>query len=469
MTNPPSTSPAAGSADTALGGFTREAFEAHLGALSSWPAPDTAPASAPASAPAWWLERKRAAYEAFASLPMPCRTDESWRFSSLGSLGLAGFGPASASAAACGGPDAPAGSHSASLATLLRPCASLCFVDGRHSGGLALPAELAAKGIVVTTLREALLRHSDLLREHFMAQPQKLGSAKFAALHTAFIEDGAFIRIPRGVVLDQPIAIVHASTGTGGAVFPHTLVIAEENSRVAIVDQFVSSGSGPQLACGANDLYAGHGAQITYAAAQGWSPETLSFQLNSTVVRRDARVQSLNLHLGARQARHESLSQLQAPGAFSEMLALTVAGGEQEFDQRTLQIHQAPNTKSDLLYKNALLDRARTIFSGLIVVDPDAQGTDAYQSNRNLMLSDDAEANSLPGLEIQANDVRRTHGATSSRIDAEQGFYLKSRGIPQDMAEKLLVFGFFEEVLNRLQDDQIHAALRSLVERRFGT
>jgi Fe-S cluster assembly protein SufD len=149
------------------------------------------------------------------------------------------------------------------------------------------------------------------------------------------------------------------------------------------------------------------------------------------------------------------------------MLALTVADGTQEFDQRTLQIHQAPNTKSDLLYKNSLRDQAKTIFSGLIVVDADAQRTDAYQSNRNLMLSEDAEANSLPGLEIQANDVRCTHGATSSRIDPEQEFYLQARGIRKEAADQLLTFGFFEEVLNRLASDDLHAALRSLIETQF--
>jgi Fe-S cluster assembly protein SufD len=200
---------------------------------------------------------------------------------------------------------------------------------------------------------------------------------------------------------------------------------------------------------------------------QDWSRETLSFQFNATVARRDTRVLSINLHAGARQARHESFSQLQAPGAHSEMLALTIAHGSQEFDQRTLQIHQAPNTSSNLLYKNALLDQAKTIFSGLIVVDPDAQKTDAYQSNRNLMLSDEAEANSLPGLEIQANDVRCTHGATSARIDAEQEFYLESRGINPTQAQELLVFGFFEEVLGKIENSQLHDSLAEIIREKF--
>jgi Fe-S cluster assembly protein SufD len=300
-----------------------------------------------------------------------------------------------------------------------------------------------------------------------MAQTQRLASDKFAALHAAFVGDGAFIYVPRGVELAGPIVLTHRAAGAGTAVFPHTLVVAEEGAKVTVIERFASADGAGQFAVGANDLYAGHGAQITYVGVQDWSHSTLSFQLNSTVVRRDARVQSLNLHLGARQARHESMSQLQAPGAFSEMLALTIADGEREFDQRTLQLHQAPNTKSDLLYKNALLDRARTIFSGLIIVDPDAQKTDAYQSNRNLILSEDAEANSLPGLEIQANDVRCTHGATSARIDPEQAYYLKSRGIRPAQAEELLIFGFFEEVLDRLQNAELHGALTALIRAKF--
>jgi Fe-S cluster assembly protein SufD len=424
------------------GSFTAEAFAAHLATQKS--------------APAWWLERKRAAFTQFAALPMPARTNEGWRFSNIGTLTLDGFAlPA----------DATLKSEISDLK--FEAITSLTFANNTLTSRTALPAELAAKGVIVTTLAEAIVQHPDLLKAHFMAQPQKLGSEKFAALHTAFVTDGSFIYVPKGVEVPAPIVVTHVASGPGAAVFPHTLVVAEENSKVTVVDYFVSSDASAHIACGANDLYAGHGAQLTYVAAQNWSPTTLSFQFNSTVVRRDARVQSLNLHLGARQARHESLSQLQAPGAFSEMLALTVAMGSQEFDQRTLQIHQAPNTKSDLLYKNALRDTSRTIFSGLIIVDPDAQKTDAYQSNRNLMLSDDAEANSLPGLEIQANDVRCTHGATSSRIDPEQEFYLQSRGIAKAAADELLTFGFFEEVLNRLENDALHEALRELIKTKF--
>ena len=427
-----------------VGAFTPAAFEAHLKRV--------------AHLPAWWLERKRAAYARFASLPMPKRTDEGWRFSSYGALTLDGFTL----------PETVPFADAHHTAIGIAGAATLALANHRVALSEPVAAELAEKGVIFESLQNALFKHADLVREHLLTQPSKLGSEKFAALHEAFLEDGAFIYAPKGVEIEQPIGVFHYAAGDGTALFPHTLVVAAENAKVTVADFFRSANPGEkQFVCGGNDLFASHGAQITYVAMQDWSRETLSLQFNATVARRDARVLSLNLHAGARQARHESFSQLQAPGAHSEMLALTIAHGTQEFDQRTLQIHQAPNTSSNLLYKNALLDQAKTIFSGLIVVDPDAQKTDAYQSNRNLMLSDDAEAHSLPGLEIQANDVRCTHGATSARIPAEQEFYLQSRGIRKAQADELLVFGFFEEVLGKIENEPLHDALSEIIRSKF--
>ena len=429
---------------TTVGAFTAEVFAAHLARVQHLPA--------------WWLDRKRTAYARFAALPLPKRTDEGWRFSHLKGLSLDGYKLAD-----------PINHQQVTKQDLGAPGAgTLLLANHQLVYAEPLAAKFAEQGVIFTTLQEALLKHSDLVRPHLLAQPSKLGSEKFVALHEAFLENGAFVYVPRNVTVDLPLGVFHYASGTGAALFPHTLVVAEENAQVTIADFFRSStGAGAQFACGGNDLYAGHGAQVTYLAMQDWSRETLSFQFNATVARRDTRVLSINLHAGARQARHESFSQLQAPGAHSEMLALTIAHGTQEFDQRTLQIHQAPNTSSNLLYKNALLDQAKTIFSGLIVVDPDAQKTDAYQSNRNLMLSDEAEANSLPGLEIQANDVRCTHGATSARIDAEQEFYLESRGINPTQAQELLVFGFFEEVLGKIENSQLHDSLAEIIREKF--
>ncbi len=433
------------SAPTSLvGSFTEEAFAAHLSRVSHLPA--------------WWLDRKRAAYARFAALPMPQRTDEGWRFSNLATLTLDGFNL----------PPAIRLDQMAHRELGVAGAGYLVLANNRLVARQVIDDAAVKSGIIFDSLQHALLHHGDLVKAHLLAQPSKQGSDKFAALHEAFLEDGAFIHVPKGVEASLPVCVFHYASGPGAAVFPHTLVIAEDKAKITIADFFRSEKAGEtQFACGGHDLYAGHGASVTYIAMQDWSRATLSFQFNATVVRRDAKVLSLNLHAGARQARHESFSQLSAPGAHSEMLALTVAHGAQEFDQRTLQIHQAPNTSSNLLYKNALLDQAKTIFSGLIVVDPDAQKTDAYQSNRNLMLSDEAEANSLPGLEIQANDVRCTHGATSARIDAGQEFYLESRGIRPAQAQELLVFGFFEEVLGQIEHPELHDLLTDIIREKF--
>lgn len=435
---------AVSTSSSTVGSFTREAFAAHLERVKHLPA--------------WWLDRKRAAYDRFAVAPMPKRTNEGWRFSNLATLTLEGF---NAAPGACK-------FEQITHREIGVNGAGLVFANNRLVASQPLTGADAQKGIIFDTLQNALAKHGDLVKAHLLTQPSKLGSDKFAALHEAFLEDGAFIYVPKGVEAALPVGVFHYACGAGTAVFPHTLVVAEENAKITVADFFRSEKAGEaHFACGGNDLYAGHGAQVTYVAMQDWSRDTLSFQFNATVAKRDAKVLSLNLHAGARQARHESFSQLQAPGAHSEMLALTVAHGTQEFDQRTLQIHQAPNTSSNLLYKNALLDQAKTIFSGLIVVDADAQKTDAYQSNRNLMLSDEAEANSLPGLEIQANDVRCTHGATSARIDREQEFYLEARGIKPAQAQELLVFGFFEEVLGKIEHQELHDTLTDIIRQKF--
>jgi Fe-S cluster assembly protein SufD len=405
--------------------------------------------------PEWWLEAKRAAWNTYHSLPYPSRSDERWRFSNLQGLDLENYLlPEDHSSLV---PHLPEFPHTSEI----------IFSNRQVVGRSTMPAEFSSRGVIFCPLDEALRDHGELVRRHFQSHPANLGSEKFVALNVAFTAAGSFLYVPKGVEVTLPFVVQHTLTGDRIATFPHTIVVLEERAKATLVEFFVSGDSAAHLVSGVNDLHAGPGAQLTYVGTQNWSRDTLAFQTNSITAQRDARVLSLNVHLGGRQARHESHSRLQGPGAHSEMLALTVATGQQEFDQRTLQTHQAPNTSSNLLYKNALVDTAKTIFSGLIVVEPDAQKTDAYQSNRNLMLSETAEANSLPGLEIQANDVRCTHGSTTSRVEPEQEFYLRSRGIHQKIAHELIVFGFFEEVLNKLENDDLHAVLRDLIQAKF--
>ena len=407
--------------------------------------------------PAWWLEAKKAAWNQFNALPLPSRQDETWRFSNLKGLDIEGFSL----------PEDPASqipNHSAF------PQAAELVYSNRQIVARSTPsADLAARGVVFCPIDEALRDHGDLVRQYFQKHPASLGSEKFVALNTALTATGAFLYVPADVEIALPFVVQHTLTGANVAAFPHTIVVLGPRAKATLVEFFISGGAATerQLVAGVNDLHAAEGAQLTYVGAQHWNRETLAFQINSTAAERDARILSLNLHLGGRQARHESHSRLLGPGAHSEMLALTVADGAQEFDQRTLQTHVAPNTTSNLLYKNALLDTAKTIFSGLIIVEPDAQKTDAYQKNRNLMLSDEAEAHSLPGLEIQANDVKCSHGSTSARIDADQEFYLQARGIAPTEVRRLLVTAFFEEVLGKLENEDLHAALGALIASQF--
>jgi Fe-S cluster assembly protein SufD len=216
-----------------------------------------------------------------------------------------------------------------------------------------------------------------------------------------------------------------------------------------------------------NDLFLGAGAKLTYICAQNWSEKTLAFQINSTVVGRGASAMSMNLNLGSNFARTESVSRLTGQGGRSDMLAVSVADGTQEFDQRTLQDHQQPDTVSDLLYKNSLSGKARTIFAGLIRVEPPAHRTDAYQKVRNLLLSDEAEANSMPGLEILADDVRCSHGATSGQINEEELFYMLSRGLNELTAKHLIVSGFLNEVVEKIGNPAIGEKLRELIDAKF--
>jgi Fe-S cluster assembly protein SufD len=407
-------------------------------------------------------EDRASVWSQFMDLPMPVRTDEAWRFANLKQLD---FTPYSVGR--------PVGESVRE--ELLERSSGLETVGGRmvfaNDHLLArdrVSQALQENGVIWMPLDQAAVEHPELFGKYFMREEAILGGQKFAALHRARVSAGTFLYIPRGVEIALPIEAFHWLHGAGSSCFPHTLIVAEEMSKVTMVDYFQSADPDtPGFACGVNDLWVGAGAKITYVCAQNWNRKTLAFQMNSTIVSRDGSGLALNLNFGGSYARSESVSRLRGSGGRSDMLAVSVAEGTQEYDHRTFQIHEVPNTSSDLLYKNSLDDQARTIFAGLIRVDPGAHRTDAYQKVRNLLLSDDAEANSAPGLEIEADDVRCTHGATSGQIEEEELFYLLSRGISRKAAQKLIVFGFLNEVLERLPDPALQAKLRELLRAKF--
>lgn len=418
-----------------------------------------------ADLPAWVRERKQAAWERFNTLPYPKVKDQPWRYASVRGLKLEGYRPALEPLA-----DAARARVLEASKVLDKVSATLVFADGQLLEQTPLPPELAAQGVIWEPIRVAMREHPEFLQRYFLAERTRLGSDKFEALHEAYFDAGSVLYVPKGVEIEEPFVVYHWAASPQVALFPHTLIIAEDNAGVDLVDFYgCLDNHAPALACGVGDVHAGPGARVFRKVVQNWSRETLSFQTDGIAADRDADVKTISVNLGGRQARFENQIRIVGAGAHVKMYGLTVADGEQEFDQRTLQIHEAPNAVSDLLYKNALMDTAHTIFSGLIKVAKDAQQTDAYQTNRNLLLDSTAEANSLPGLEIEANDVKCSHGATSGQLDPSEMFYLRSRGIPKRVAYELMVFGFFEEIVEKISYEPLREVLRALVQAKFRT
>jgi len=402
-----------------------------------------------------WTEQQEQAWALYQSLPMPRRKDEDWRFANVRALDLEPFQIL---------PILKEKDRSLALETSLanpESLASAVFLNDQEISFSKLPKEWSDKGVLWESLESAAANHPELLQKYFMSNPSKLGSEKFTALHKAFCQAGTVLYVPKGVHLDKPLVVNHNVAGK------NTLVIAEENSRVFFVEYFRSLDQQPAFACAVNDLIAAPGARLDYLAVQLWSEQSLSFQLGSTLVKKDSSSKVFHVNIGGGFARVETHSRLLGSGGRSEMLALTVAHDRQEFDQRTLQDHQAPHTWSDLLFKNTLNHRSKTIFKGLIKVERGAFQTDAYQKNRNLLLNPEAEADSMPGLEIENDDVKCTHGATTGQIDEEEMFYMQARGITPAMAKYLIGLGFCEEVLQRFGHETINDSIRGLIDDKF--
>ena len=409
--------------------------------------------------PEWFVASRQRGWEDFQKLPVPAAKDEKWRFSNVRALALDAFRypgavtePAALTARSTG---------------LGESAARFVFGNNRLLSATAPAADLVKAGLVIMTLEEAATKHADLVQKHFMAQEAKLGSAKYAALHRSGPVNGVFIRVPKNLEVAQPIEIFHWVEGENSAVFPHTLVVCERHSKATVVDCFRSADGATAFACGVNDLVVEEGAKLNYVGVQQWSPSAVAFHLNSTTVGRDAVCLGMQVNLGGKFVRNENYSRMVSEGARSDMLSVNIASDEQMIDQRTFQDHAKPNATSDLLYQNALTGKGRTVFSGVIRVEPGAHKTDAYQKVRNIVLSDDAEANSMPGLEIEADDVRCTHGATTAQVDDRELFYLQARGIRPDAARQLLVMGFFNTVLDRLPDERLRGHIEGLVEKRL--
>jgi Fe-S cluster assembly protein SufD len=382
--------------------------------------------------------------ERYRALPFPTTTDEAWRFTDL-----KGFDPdAFVSNGHVRGqtPDGPGQSmlelDVAALATVTE--------DGIEFGD-------APDGVTFAALEDH----------------ERLGTLvgtdeKFAAHNAAMWEHGLLVHVAKGVVLEKPLYVRVTNVHEGGALFWRLLVVAEPESRFSVVEEYASAS--PELSGYSNavsELFVGQGAKVEYVSLQNLSQETWHFASHRAQVDRDAELDWVAGGFGSKKGKTRIQNDLAGAGATSRVTGAYFADGDQHLDYDTFQQHIAPNTTSDFAFKGALRDHATAVWRGMIKVEKEAQKTNAYQENRNLILSDKAHADSIPGLEIEANDVRCTHGATISPVNRDELFYAMARGISRGEAERLIVRGFFTDVLNRIEMVPVREAVTEALEARI--
>ena len=381
------------------------------------------------------------ALERYRELPLPDTTEEHWRFTDL-----RGFDPDAFEQRGLSPDVAPA--------TMLDlDVAGLATIS---EAGVTV--ERAPEGVTFTPLDEGHERLYSLVG----------WEEKFAAHNAAVWEHGLLVHVPKGVVLEKPLYVRIANSAADGALHWRLLVIADRGARFTLVEELVSGS--PDLHAYTNqavELFVEDGAKLEYVSLQNVSRETWHFASHHARVERDAELDWVSGGFGSKKGKMRIQNDLAGPGATSRVTGAYFTDGEQHLDYDTFQEHMAPNTTSDFAFKGALRDHSTAVWRGMIRVEPEAQKTNAYQENRNLMLSPTTHAVPIPGLEIMANDVRCTHGATVGRVDREQLFYLMARGLSRSEAERLIVRGFFEDVLARVELAPVREALATALEARI--
>ncbi|MCS7059577.1 MAG: Fe-S cluster assembly protein SufD [Anaerolineae bacterium] len=441
------------------GELTREFVEAYASAADD---------------PAWMVARRLEALRVFRDTPAPQRSDELWRRVDLSAFKLDQV-----------------------LATIQLPTGDQALDDDArrfldpfiyanapgvvaHVNGAPVVSHLDeylhAQGVIFTDLLSASYQHADWLENHLMTECVKLTDAYFAALHGVFMRGGVVLRVPKGVRIEQPLRAATWMSADQRAGFNHTLIVLEEGAQATLIEEFASPSHGQPthgqpaqvFYNGAVEIVLGKDAQLDYVSIQDWGRNVWNFTNERAHLHAGATLHWVAGGLGSRYTKSAIEADLLGEGGTALLSGVFFADGKQQLHYDTQQNHIAPACKSDLLYKNALRDEARTVWRGNIRVFPGAQKTDAYQANRNLQLSSKSRADSIPGLEIEADDVRCTHGSTVGRLEEEPMFYLRSRGIPEVEARRLIVEGFFAPVIERIPLEETRERLLAEIARKIG-
>lgn len=423
-------------------GFSQEAFEAFLRSRQE---------------PDWLARRRREAWETFLQLPMPSTSQEQWRRTDLRAFHLERFAPPGGEASSTLALPEPLLSAGVELAGSLR------LLNSRPVHR-ELNDAAAGKGVLFGPLEALAGEYPDLVREHLLTRAVNPNEDKFSALHAAWFAGGALLYVPRGVVVEQPLHVL-ASMAEGGSDFGHLLIVLEEGAEATLLYETRGDDT-DSLHSGAIEVFVGPEARLRLVSLQNWGARTWHFAHQKALVDRGGRLQWTVGALGARLAKVDQHVVMTGRGADVQVNGVMFTEDRQHQAYHTLQHHRVPECRSDLLYKGALQDHSRLVWRGSIKVDPGAVKTDGYQRNDNLILSDHARADCIPGLEIEADDVRCTHGATAGRVDEELIFYCQTRGLTRREATRVVVLGFFQQVIDRITIESVREALAEAIGQR---
>jgi Fe-S cluster assembly protein SufD len=409
--------------------------------------------------PDWLCTLRREAWATFHELPLPDMSLEEWRRTDIRAFKLDRFGLPSSRE---NGTIPPA----ALLAEGVQLAGSTVAVDSRPLV-TELDPEVAIRGVLFGSLDALVLDYPELIKSHLFTKAVDFRVDKFAALHAACWSGGSLVYIPKRVVIEKPLHILSGLT-EGGVDYGHTLIVLEEGAEATVLQETSSSEEVTAgLHCGAIEIFVGPRAKLRYVNLQNWGKGVWHFAHQKGIVERDGELQWTIGALGSRLAKVNQSVALVGSGGNAQVNGVMFTEGRQHLSYHTIQRHHVPQCKSDLLYKGALQDRSRLVWRGMIKVDPNAQKTDGYQRDDNLILSEDARADSIPGLEIEADDVRCTHGATVGRVDDEQVFYARCRGLTRNEAVRMIVSGFFQQVFDRITIESVRHALGEAIGRRI--
>jgi Fe-S cluster assembly protein SufD len=420
--------------------------------------------------PQWMRERRLEAWRRYEELPGPTGQEEEWRRTDLSLLRMDDALPYAASPLR----DEPPSSWPVALRELGPEEGWLAGSLVQHESETirsALDEDLASRGVVWCSLDQAVREHPELVQQYLFSRELPGPHEKLTALHLAFLSGGTFLHVPRDVEVTLPLHSLVVTSVPGLGVFPHALVVAEAGSSVTLIEEhFSEEATEPAFSSALTEIYAAEGASVRYAHIQRWGEHVHNLNFLRSFQGRGSSVTSIVVGLGGRVSKGHVEAVLEGEEATSHMFGVFLPGDNQHFDYVTLQDHVAPRSVSELLYKAAVKDRARSLYYGVTRVRKTARQSSAYQASRNLLLNEGAKADATPVLEIEAFDVLRCgHGATVGPVDEEQLFYMMCRGLPERDAQRMIVEGFLTEVLSRMPADPVRLKVTQAMERKLAS